>query len=194
VRCPPLLAALRLQGGLPRLLNTVLKFYHSTKIVLCFLNFRDSSFGLSEWHLVFDNPRRLTFFSRRPPLDLRFSMLTSRYIFRSLAKNSSLVVRSFRRLDISSKFVPRRKRIHLVKAIPSFKPFILQNYAMDIIFRSLTPPLFSFSFRRCFPFPSTTPSTSLAPYPKRVATPPASRSQKSVRNLENLQPLLSATG
>jgi len=32
-----------------------------------------------------------------------------------------------------------------------FKPFILQNYATDIIFRSLTPPLFSFSFQALFP-------------------------------------------
>jgi len=89
--------------------------------------------------------------SREPPLNLRFSMLTSRYIYRSLARNSSLVVRSFRRLDISSKFSLRKKHIHLIKAIPSFKPYILQSYARDIMFRSLTPPLFSFSFQALVP-------------------------------------------
>jgi len=89
--------------------------------------------------------------AREPPLNLRFSMLTSRYIYRSFARNSSLVVRSLRRLDIESRSSPRKKRIHLIKATPSFKPYILQSYAADIMFRSLTPPLFSFSFQALFP-------------------------------------------
>jgi len=86
-----------------------------------------------------------------PPLNLRFSMLTSRYIYRSLARNSSLIVRSFHRLDIAPKSSFRKKRIHLIKATTSFKPYILQSYTADTMFRSLTPPLFSFIFQALFP-------------------------------------------
>jgi len=92
--------------------------------------------------------------AREPPLNLRFSTLTSRYVFRSLARNDSLVVRSLRRLDISSRSSSRLKRIHLIKTVPSFKPYILQNYVRDIMFRSLTPPPFSFSYQALFPTPS----------------------------------------
>jgi len=66
---------------------------------------------------------------------------------------SSLVLRSLHRLDISSRFSTRNKRIQLIKSIPSFKLYILQSYSLDIIFRSLTPPLFSFSFQTLFPLP-----------------------------------------
>jgi len=49
-----------------------------------------------------------------PPLGLRFSMLTSRYIFKSCARNSSLVICSLQRLNIASKHSSRNACIHTI--------------------------------------------------------------------------------
>jgi len=126
--------------------------------------------------------------AREPPLNLRFSMLTSRFIFRSLARNSNLIVCSFRRLNITSGSSSRKKRIQLIKASPSFKPYILQNYAVEIMFRSITPLLFPLVFKRCFLFPFITRLTSWVPHPRKATTLLAPLSQKSVRDSGNSHP------
>jgi len=91
--------------------------------------------------------------SCEPPLELRFALLTSRFIYKSFARNSSLVLRSLRRLEIESRHSSSKRRIQLIKDVPSLKPFILQKYALQSIHRSVTPPLFSYNYPALLPTP-----------------------------------------
>jgi len=45
--------------------------------------------------------------SCEPPLELRFALLSSRYVYKCFARSSSLVVRSLRRLEIESAYSSR---------------------------------------------------------------------------------------
>jgi len=89
--------------------------------------------------------------SCEPPLESRFALLSSRYVYRSFARNSSLVVRSFRRLEIESTYSSRTKRIQLLRNVPIFRPYILQKSFLPTIQRLVTPYLFSYSFHSMFP-------------------------------------------
>jgi len=91
--------------------------------------------------------------SCEPPLEYRFALLTSRFIYKSFARNSSLVLRSLRRLEIESGYTTSNKRIQLIKNVPTLKPFILQKYALQSIHRSVTPSLFSYNYPALFPTP-----------------------------------------
>jgi len=81
-------------------------------------------------------------------LGLRFALFTSRYAYKCCTRSSSLVVHSLRRLEIDSKYSSHS--IHLVKNVSIFKSFILQNYVLQIIYRSITSPLFTYSFSATF--------------------------------------------
>jgi len=71
--------------------------------------------------------------SCEPPLELRFAMLSSSYIYKSFARSSSLIARSFRRLKIESTHSSRSKRIQLLQNVPFFRPFVLQKNALQSI-------------------------------------------------------------
>jgi len=88
-----------------------------------------------------------------PPLELRFALLSSRYMYKCFARSSSLIIRSFRRLEIESAYSLRLKRIQLLRSVPTFRPFMLQKNALQLIHRSVTPPLFSYNFSSIFPIP-----------------------------------------
>jgi len=91
--------------------------------------------------------------SCEPPLELRFAMLASRYIYKTFARSSSLIARSYRRLEIESIYSSRSKRIQLLRNIPSYRPFVLQKNVLQSIHRSITPPLFTYNFSSVFPIP-----------------------------------------
>jgi len=90
--------------------------------------------------------------SCEPPLEYRFALLTSRFIYKSFARNSSLVLRSLRRLETESRYTTSNQRIQLIKNVPTLKPFILQKYALQSIHRSVTPSLFSYNCPCSFPY------------------------------------------
>jgi len=89
--------------------------------------------------------------SCEPPLELRFALLSSRYVYKCFSRSSSLIARSFRQLEITSAYSSRPQRIQLLRNIPTFRPFILQKSSLSVIHRSVTPPLFSYSFYSVFP-------------------------------------------
>jgi len=74
-------------------------------------------------------------------------------VYKCFARNSSQILRSFRRLEVDSACSPRSKRVQLLHNVPAFRPFILQKYTLQSIYRSVTPPLFSFNFSSMFPIP-----------------------------------------
>jgi len=63
-----------------------------------------------------------------------------------------LIVRSFRRLEIES-YSSRQRRIQLLRNIPSFRLYISQKYSTNLIWHSVSPPLFAFNFSALFPIP-----------------------------------------
>jgi len=67
--------------------------------------------------------------SCKPSLEFRFALLSTKYIFKCFAKNLSLVVHSFHRLEIESSYSSRQRRIQLLKSVPIFIPYILQKYS-----------------------------------------------------------------
>jgi len=72
-------------------------------------------------------------------------------VYKSFARSSSLIVRSFRRLEIESLYSSRPKRIQLLRSAPIFRPIVLQKNALQLIHRLVTPPLFSYNFSSIFP-------------------------------------------
>jgi len=89
--------------------------------------------------------------SCEPPLEYRFALLTSRFVYKSFARNSSLVLRSMRRLKIESGYSSSKKRIQLIKNVSTLKPFILQKYSLS--YASNTSSLFSYNISALFPIP-----------------------------------------
>jgi len=89
--------------------------------------------------------------SCEPPLEFRFALLSSRYIFKCFARNLSLIIRNFRRLEIESSYSSRQKRIQLLRSVPTFRPYILQKYSLNLVWRSVFPLLFAFGFFALLP-------------------------------------------
>jgi len=90
--------------------------------------------------------------SCEPLLETRFTLLSSRYVFKCFARTHSLIGRSFWRLELESAYSSRQKRSQLLKSVPTFRPYVLQKYSLQSI-RSVTPPLFSYNFSSLFPIP-----------------------------------------
>jgi len=88
--------------------------------------------------------------SCEPPLELRFALLSSKYVYKCFARSSSLIVRRFRWLEIDSAYSSRSQRIQLLRNVPTFRPFILQKSSLSFIHRTITSPLFSYSFPSVF--------------------------------------------
>jgi len=88
-----------------------------------------------------------------PPLKLRFDMLTSRYVYKCFSRHYNFVVRSLRRLEIASSRSNSSTRALLIKKIPSFKAYIMQKHVLDSIHRTMTPPLYSFTYQASMALP-----------------------------------------
>jgi len=82
--------------------------------------------------------------AREPPLSIRFSYLTSKYILKCLARKSNLVTQSLRRLSAEAQ--TRMEKIYLIKNVPAFKSYLHQICEKDLIFRSVIPPSFGYDF------------------------------------------------
>jgi len=54
------------------------------------------------------------------------------------------------------------KRIQLLQSGPIFRPFVLQKHILQSIYRSVTPPLFSYNFLSVFPIPRYVSFNSLS--------------------------------
>jgi len=91
--------------------------------------------------------------SCEPPLELRFAFLSSRYVFKCLSMNQSLVVRSFRQLEIESLDSTRQRRTRLLRSVPTFRPYILQKYYLNLLWRSVSSPPFAFGYSALLPTP-----------------------------------------
>jgi len=87
--------------------------------------------------------------AREPPLNNRFSYLTSKYILKSLARKFNSVVRSLHHLKLEARTQPRK--VNLIKNIPSFKPYLYHVCDMDLIHK-LILPLLRTTFSRRFLF------------------------------------------
>jgi len=87
-----------------------------------------------------------------PPLNNRFSYLTSKYILKSLARKSNEVIRGLRHLRSEAR--SQSKKVYLINNVPSFKPYLYHVCDMDFLFRSILPPPFAYDFLTMIPIPS----------------------------------------
>jgi len=114
-----------------------------------------------------------------PPLNLRFELLTSRYVYKSFSRRFSSLVRSLRRLEIASSSATRTKRAYLIRNVPSFKTFILQKHTLDSIHRSVIPSPHGSHFLATVPLPDfhsfCLPITGSKPPSKRYPPNPSQK-------------------
>jgi len=81
--------------------------------------------------------------SCEPPMNLRFEMLTSRYIYKCLSRRFSIVIRSLRRLEVAPSLSSSHKRVQLIKNILTFKACLTKTCTgFDTSF-GCPPPLFT---------------------------------------------------
>jgi len=89
--------------------------------------------------------------AREPPLRVRFSYLTSKYILKCLARKSNLVTQSLRRLSVEAQ--TQKEKIYLIKNVPAFRSYLYQICERDSIFRSVLPSSFGYDFSAVIPIP-----------------------------------------
>jgi len=89
--------------------------------------------------------------AREPPLNIRFSYLTSKYIFKSLARKSNPVTRSLRYLKAEAS--TQSRKVYLIKNVPSFRPYLYHTCDKGTIHRSILPPVFGYDFFATIPTP-----------------------------------------
>jgi len=90
--------------------------------------------------------------AREPPLNIRFSYLTTKYIMKCLARRYNLVIQSLRQLSLEVR--TQKERIYLIKNVPAFKPYLFLICERDFIFRSVLPPALGYDFYATIPIPS----------------------------------------
>jgi len=90
--------------------------------------------------------------AREPPLNNRFSYLTSKYVLKSLARKSNPAIRCLRRLESEARTQPRK--VYLIKNIPTFKPYLYHVRDIDLLHKSILPPIFAYDFFATIPVPS----------------------------------------
>jgi len=89
--------------------------------------------------------------SREPPLNLRFTYLTSKFILKNLARKSNLVIRSLYMLKMEAR--TQFAKNYLIKNVPVFKPFMMQVCEKDRVFRSVLPSSLGYDFLATIPVP-----------------------------------------
>jgi len=89
--------------------------------------------------------------SCEPPLELRFALLSSRYVYKCFARSS--VLSSAVSVDLRLNLRTHQERIQLLRSIAIFRSFILQKCSLPTFRRTVTPALFSYNFSSIFPIP-----------------------------------------
>ncbi|KYN21948.1 hypothetical protein ALC57_05686 [Trachymyrmex cornetzi] len=80
--------------------------------------------------------------AKETPLSLRFDLMSSRFIFRSMSKGNSTTLQSFKYVENVS-YSPIR-RSQALNSIPILKRYVAQKYALNIIRRSNKPLAYNF--------------------------------------------------